>query len=1437
MQRNIKTRPLQRLALVSAVAAAVGLSGGLHAQALTREAAQKVERGSEPALQRFTQVNDKGIYIVGLKSAPLALYDGSNGRIGAIPRGDNGRLNVSSNQARSYIAELRSEQRSFLGRLGALAGRSISPIRPDMQFQHAFNGMVLQLSPFELEVLSQMPEVAFIEGYREYPLATDEGPDLIGAPAIWQGIATPNGFRSRGEGVVIGIIDSGMNIASPSFAATDADGYTHTNPLGEGNYLGLCNPTNPNHVPERDICNSKVIGGWDFVDGTANANYEAPGFEDENGHGSHVAATAAGNKRTAVYDGFELELQGVAPRANLVVYDVCNTPPGANGSCPNIATVSAVNQAVADGVVDVINYSISGGDQPWLDATSLAFLAAHNAGVLSVAAAGNDGPDASTTSHQEPWVATVAASTHRRESFSYMLSYAGPGTPPPNTTDLAMPRGAALPINNTLPLVAAPAIVSPGVGTPETDGCSAYPAGTFIRQLSDSDDLFASGFEAGETQQPPNQVGAVAFLRWPSSGSACGTAARANRAAEAGARAVVFLSDSGLLAAGGANIPVFVLEGSSTYDPLLNAIAAAPDEAEVTIPAEAVPMYPPNHADQMADFSSRGPAVDFELVKPDVAAPGSSILAAEARWNRSGAVPGVLVPEAGPAVGLKSGTSMASPHVAGAAALVKAINRSWTPMEIKSALMTTAVQAVRKEDGTTPGDAFDYGAGRIDLTKAAEAGLLFNEIGTNFEQADPAEGGDPSTLNVPSVQLNNCVGTCSVTRRARNARAGVTWTASVEGFASGVTVTPATITPGSGTPSEFTVSVNSAGLPGGEWAFGQIVWTPSNPEVPIARMPLAVRPSLPSISVTPESVSAFAVPDGSATREITVSNVGNPDLNWATTLTGSAPTVFIDQRPPLGTGFQSSEHPANEARSFYTAEDIVLSTDGTLSRISVEGFTLGTGSLNNASAINVRVYADDGGVPNGAPRFDGSNIGAAPVFSASLPRTAPGVIVGDGQFGGRITLDLADAGITSPQLPAGRYWVAVFPTLPGTGVAGSLRWIAAINGTGAALNGLTPVSKLSSDALSWAPLASGGNPVSGIAMTVQGALSCGAPWLSTTPSSGTLGLGASETVTVNFDATGLTPGTYSANLCLSANGSPEAAILPVTFIVPTGDTEPSVSKSFSPNVISPATTSRLTLTLSNQSVNVQSLTAPLVDSFPAGVVIADTPDVQSNCGTPTVTAVPGEATLTVGVGTSIEPISSCTVSVRVVSSTPDTYENVIAIGAMTTEGGSNLDAATAELTVVDGVFPAPYCAINFSVSPDPITLVRVAGIDNPSSPVTGDSPALTDFLSVQGSVNRGSSYPITVKGNTEGNFPYQVVVYADWNNDGAFSETAERTVVGVIQNSTGADALEAVGSLAVPAGAFPGQTRMRVVFQNPTVAGACAGGGFGSAEDYTLIVN
>ncbi len=221
----------------------------------------------------------------------------------------------------------------------------------------------------------------------------------------------------------------------------------------------------------------------------------------------------------------------------------------------------------------------------------------------------------------------------------------------------------------------------------------------------------------------------------------------------------------------------------------------------------------------MADFSSRGPNGTIDILKPDVTAPGVDIWAAV-----NSPVPGVGVPE----FDFYSGTSMSSPHTAGAAALLTAMHPDWTPAEIKSALMMTAVNpGILKEDSTTDGDVFDYGSGLIQVNLAGKAGLVLDETKTNFDAANPADGGNPQTLNIASVYNSMCLAECSWTRTVTNPLAVATsWETSVV-QPTGVTinVSPTTFTLAAGASQVITITANVEAADLGVWAFGDILFS------------------------------------------------------------------------------------------------------------------------------------------------------------------------------------------------------------------------------------------------------------------------------------------------------------------------------------------------------------------------------------------------------------------------------------------------------------------------------------------------------------------------------------------------------------------------------------------------------------------------------------
>ncbi|MBT2747501.1 MULTISPECIES: S8 family serine peptidase [unclassified Lysobacter] len=1072
--------------------AAVAAMAGASVLSLSGGTAGSAAIGAAPAPTGVSSLENKSQrYIVLYKDAPLSTYKGSvqglpaparlegRGAMTAMSGPSEGRIDVKSANARNYVRHLDQVQSGYEQRIDRALGRQL---RIERRMRHALNGIITTLSQSEAAKVASMPEVMLVEEYREYEMATDTGPALIGAPALWN--ATPTGFR--GEGMVIGVLDSGINFGSPSFTAADETGYQHINPLGAGHYLGTCAPGGI----DEGRCNDKLIGGYDFVC-ASRANQcgqpdirEEPGFGDTNGHGSHVASTVAGNVRTATFRGRDVHMSGVAPRANIIAYDVCYTKVSTSqGLCPNVSAADAVDQAIADGVVDAINYSIGGGANPWSEAVSLAFLNATDAGIYVAAAAGNDGPGPATSGHLEPWTATTAAAQHGRGDFVYLLQVTGPGAVPAPLQTVQLSEGtggvafaAALP--GTTPLR-----VSAGINGAD-DGCAAFPAGTF--------------------------QGAVAVIRR----GTCSFAIKAGNAAAAGATALVVVNNAagGIVpSVPGATIPAFGItqaDGNAIRD--FSAANTNTSTAGIGYP----PTPLPNTPDVLAGFSSRGPAGKFDLVKPDITAPGVAVLAVVAGTSISGSEN---------EIGLKDGTSMASPHHAGAALLVRQAQPTWTVAEVKSALMMTAKQEVFKEDSVTQANAFAMGAGRVQVDQAIKSGLVLNETTANYRAANPATGGDPSSLNVPSMGKAKCPNSCSFTRTFRNTLSTrQTWNVRGEGLS--VVVTPLSLVLNPGESKAVKVTVLSGSLPkDGSWNFGKLVLTPQggNTAQPTLRLPIAVSVPPPAIALAPDQVALSLTAGATGSVNFRIDNAGGSALDYQIDNTGSGTRTFINA--PVGavsSGFRSTQYtdPATAGSpGQYSSDDFTVTEATQITRLYTEGFvSSGQPLATTSTGLTWMIYRDSGGNPEGNPQ---TSPGTAVWSYSSLP-TGNGVAIN----GAHITLNLAAAG-QNVNLAPGRYWLIVYSR---STFANRWVWFASTTGDNL-FRAITPGT-----AGTGAWTASTG--FAGQAFNVQGANACGASWIGAPDRAfGRLNPATGINTQVQISAAGLTPGPRVGFVCVSSN--------------------------------------------------------------------------------------------------------------------------------------------------------------------------------------------------------------------------------------------------------------------------------------------------------------
>lgn len=835
--------------------------------------------------QAPTEVDGSAYYIVRLKDAPAATYRGEIAGYAATDARTRGEVMLDVQAAASYAGYLDERQSALLDSGAKLLGHSL---QPRFRYHLAFNGMSVRLTPAEAQRIAALPGVLSVRPVRHFAPSTGVGTpaaagdtnasrDWVSAPVVWQ--LPSNGTDNEGEGIVLADLDTGINHSNSSFDAVGPlDGYTAVNPGGK--FFGVCDPTNTKqHAFSTPLtCNDKLIGAYSYTHGSDDP--DSP--EDSEGHGSHTASTVVGDFVSVSVLGASTALSGVAPHASVIAYDVCAPSPVL---CSEDDTMAAVEQAIQDQATlkvrwgtsfkgMVLNFSIGGSnDSPYEDPAEMAFLNAVEAGIYVSAAGGNGGPANAIAAdptdapqyqvqHLGPWLATLAAATHDGAFSGNKLEGFSGG-------DAAkLPASDMVGVGVTAAFGPQPLVYT---GDAAFSGTAHVRSGTAPTSNSPYPASLGNAANAQQCLYPftPGTFNASEIVVCDrGTNPLVDKAYNVKQGGAAGMVIATTASSSQDMVAEPYVIPATLLKltDGNKLRTWLNASAgsATPPSADISGATLSI-----DHAtaDQVAGFSSRGPndsAFDA-VIKPDMSAPGVSVLAAISNpLYTDGCHSCSDVPES---YDFFDGTSMATPHDSGAGALLKQAHPSWTPAEIKSALMLTAVTGAA---GTSPGltdqcASLDSGkncipgttlptpqvrgAGRIDVDAARRSGLLLDETGSAYSAADPAHGGDLTTLNLASLGNQACPGTCTWKRTVKSSfsSATVNYSVSLSRLSSGLktTVTPSTFRLAPGQTQVLTIQASSAAVTLGTWAFGEVDITTSGTgdggaAIPDMHMPMAV---------------------------------------------------------------------------------------------------------------------------------------------------------------------------------------------------------------------------------------------------------------------------------------------------------------------------------------------------------------------------------------------------------------------------------------------------------------------------------------------------------------------------------------------------------------------------------------------------------------------
>ncbi|HEY3019101.1 MAG TPA: S8 family serine peptidase, partial [Solirubrobacteraceae bacterium] len=756
-------------------------------------------------------------YLVELKAPPLASYTGGRAGLPATsPKATgNRKLDTSTSAANAYESFLAGRERAALEHVTG-AAPSV-----DYSYRAAFVGFAAELTAEDADALRDAPEVAGV--WPDAKLETQAvdpadatavntalggaGGDTaayLGLPGgLWSGLGGPD---HAGENVVVGVLDTGITPQHPSFADTALGNFVGAD-YGPppASFTGACDTG-------ADVtfhCNNKLIGARFFVQGfgptlVAPDSFRSP--RDDDGHGTHTASTAAGNfgvdpsigGRTL---GVDL-ISGIAPRARTAAYKVCWVGGDVSDGCAMSDSIAAIDQAVRDGV-DVINYSIGGGTSNVIDPVELAFLGASDAGVFVANAAGNAGPGAGTvgTPTTMPWLTSVGADNPARTFQATASITPAAGTPFDITgASVTAPLGATA-------IVDAASSARPGAGAADAELCK------------------------GNALDPTLTAGKVVLCK---RGGNSRIDKSRNVETAGGLGMILYNTQPGQDVDDDTHFVPAVHVSDGDGQRVKAAIAVGPATASIGegTAAQGLPRA-------LASFSSRGPQTAFpDLTKPDVTAPGVNILAG----NTPAPSFDTGLP-AGELFQVQSGTSMATPQVAGAGALLEQAHPGWTPAEIKSALMTTA-RANVLEDGSTPATPFDAGSGEIDPSAAASPGLVLDAGSADYARFVASQQ-TATDLNLPSIAASKVAGRLRTLRTVTSVDGAARhWDAAfrVPGFEGSVTAAETgssafDIAPGA--TQQLVISALVTTAPLDRYAFGEVTLTSGATTL---RIPVSLRP-------------------------------------------------------------------------------------------------------------------------------------------------------------------------------------------------------------------------------------------------------------------------------------------------------------------------------------------------------------------------------------------------------------------------------------------------------------------------------------------------------------------------------------------------------------------------------------------------------------------